>query len=451
MDNLYNSFSEQRRGEGMTSFTLELILPTWKKRKWQKGLRMPELTLPVLAALTPPDIEVIVTEEEIEEVVYKNHVALAGISYMTPMAARAYEIADEYKRRGVKVVLGGIHASALPEEAIQHADAVVIGEAENVWVPLIEDFRAGRLKKFYQAESFHDMRGLPLPRRDLLKGGMTFSPYSIQTTRGCPFGCRFCSVTRFFGGTFRYRPVRDVVREIEAADKKAWLFTDDNVIGNQMYARELFQALIPLGIKWGGQSTVLLAKNDELLKLAAKSGCVGLFIGFESLNESNLRDMGKGINRVAEYEECLRKLHDHGILVLASFMFGFDHDDKSVFERTVDFLIRSNVAAASMPVLVPYPGTALYRRMEEEGRILTRDWSKYDYGKAVFRPKLMEPDELQAGARWAACEFYSRSSVLSRLAYNWRHPLIFAMINASYRAKHQLTLRRKKKREASRR
>jgi radical SAM superfamily enzyme YgiQ (UPF0313 family) len=434
----------------MASFTLELILPTWKRKKWQKGLRMPELTLPVLAALTPPDIEVIVTEEEIEEVVYKSRVGLVGISYMTPLAARAYEIADEYRRLGAKVVLGGIHASALPEEAIQHADAVVIGEAENVWAPLIEDFRAQRLKKFYRSERYHDLCGLPVPRRDLLKQSMTFSPYSIQTTRGCPFGCHFCSVSRFFGKTFRYRPVEDVVREIEGADKKTWLFIDDNIIGNQPYATKLFQALIPLGIKWAGQSTVLLAKNDELLKLAAKSGCLGLFIGFESLNESNLRDVGKGINKVTEYGECIKKLHDKGILVFASFMFGFDHDDKSVFEKTVDFLIKSKVVAASLPVLVPYPGTALYQRMEEEGRILTRDWSKYDYGKAVFRPKRMEPEELQEGAGWAASEFYSRSSIISRFAYNWRHPLIFTMMNASYRGKHQAALERRKKRAAPR-
>ena len=434
----------------MASLTLELILPTWKRKKWQKGLRMPELTLPVLAALTPPDVDLIVTEEENEEVVYKSHVGLVGISYMTPLAARAYEIADEYRRHGAKVVLGGIHATALPEEAIQHADAVVIGEAENVWAPLIEDFRAQRLKKFYRSERYHDLCGLPVPRRDLLKQSMTFSPYSIQTTRGCPFGCHFCSVSRFFGKTFRYRPVEDVVREIEATDKKIWLFIDDNIIGNQAYARELFQALIPLGIKWGGQSTVLLAKNDELLKLAAKSGCLGLFIGFESLNESNLREVGKGINKVTEYEECLKKFHNHGILVFASFMFGFDHDDKSVFEKTVDFLIKSKVVAASLPVLVPYPGTALYQRMDEEGRILTKDWSKYDYGKTVFRPKLMEPEELQEGAGWAASEFYSRSSILSRAAYNWRHPLIFTMMNASYRGKHRHALERRKEREAAR-
>jgi len=425
----------------MASFTLELILPTWKKTKWQKGLRMPELTLPVLAALTPPDIEVIVTEEEIEDITYKDRVELVGISYMTPLAERAYEIADEYRRRGAKVVLGGIHASALPEEASLHADAVVIGEAEDVWGPLIEDFRANRLKTIYQAAKPSDLRNLPIPRRDLLKQGMTFSPYSIQTTRGCPFGCHFCSVTKFFGGTFRYRPVEDIVREIESSDKDIWLFVDDNIVGNPAYATQLFRALIPLKIRWGGQSVLHLAKNKELLKLAARSGCLGLFIGFESLNELSLQSVNKAVNKVQDYEECARKFHDHGILVLASFVFGFDHDDKSVFEKTVDFLIKNKFVAASLPILVPYPGTRLYQKFEEEGRILTRDWSKYDYGHVVFKPKLMEPEVLEEGARWAAGEFYSRTSTISRLAYNWRHPLVTLVMNASYRAKHRSKLR----------
>jgi radical SAM superfamily enzyme YgiQ (UPF0313 family) len=421
----------------MSSFTLELILPTWKRKKWEKGLRMPGLTLPLLAGLTPPDIDVIITEEEIEEIIYKSHADLVGISYLTPMAPRAYEIADAYRSRGTKVVLGGIHASALPEEAIRHADAVVIGEAEKVWLPLIEDFRVNHLKKFYQSPQFCDLRGLPTPRRDLLKGRMTFSPCSIQTTRGCPFGCYFCSVSRFFGATFRSRPVLEVVREIEKADGKNWLFVDDNIIGDPSYAKKLFSALIPLKIKWGGQSTMLLAKNEELLKLAAKSGCVGLFIGFESLNEMSLNSANKGFNRVTDYEECIRKLRDNGILVQASFMFGFDHDDISVFEKTLDFLIKNRVLAASLPLLVPFPGTRLYQQMDAQGRILTKDWSQYDYAHAVFKPKLMEPNVLEEGARWVVSQFYSRSSILSRLAYNWCHPLIFLMMNTSYRAKNQ--------------
>jgi radical SAM superfamily enzyme YgiQ (UPF0313 family) len=356
---------------------------------------------------------------------------------MTPLAARAYEISEEYRKRGAKVVLGGIHASALPEEALQHADAVVIGEAENVWAPLLADFRSNQLKRIYQSAEFSDLRGLPIPRRDLVKQGMTFSPFSIQTSRGCPFGCHFCAVTKFFGGTFRRRPVEEVVREIESADRKNWLFIDDNIIGNQAYAQELFSALASLKIRWGGQSTVLLANNDKLLKLAAKSGCLGLFVGFESLNEMNLRTANKGFVKIKDYGECLRKLHDNGILVLASFVFGLDHDDKSVFERTLEFLIKSKVVAASLSVLVPYPGTKVYQQMEAEGRILTKEWSKYDYDKAVFRPKLMEPEALEEGVRWTVSQFYSRSSIISRLAYNWRHPLIFAMMNASYRAKNR--------------
>jgi radical SAM superfamily enzyme YgiQ (UPF0313 family) len=427
----------------MPSFTLELILPTWKKGKWQKGLRMPELTLPVLAALTPPDIEVIVTEEEIEDVTYKSQVELVGISYMTPLAQRAYEIADEYRRRGAKVVLGGIHASALPEEASPHADAVVIGEAETVWAPLIEDFRANRLKPIYQAAELSDLRSLPIPRRDLQKQGMTFSPYSIQTTRGCPFGCHFCSVTKFFGGTFRYRPVEDIVREIESSEKNIWIFVDDNIIGNPAYAAQLFRALIPLKIKWVGQSALHLAKNKELLELAAKSGCLGLFIGFESLNEQSLQSVNKTVNKVKEYGESATKLHDHGILVLASFVFGFDHDDKSIFEKTLEFLVKAKFVAASLPILVPYPGTKIYQRFEEEGRILTRDWSKYDYGQVVFKPKLMEPEVLAEGARWVAAEFYSRASIFSRFSYNLRHPLVSLVLNASYRAKHRNKFRSK--------
>lgn len=398
---------------------------------------MPELTLPVLAALTPPDVEIILTEEEVEEVAYKSGVDLVAISYMTPLAVRAYEIADEYRRRGAKVILGGIHASALPEEAARHADAVVIGEAESVWPSLIADFRASRMKPIYRAAEFCDLRGLPSPRRDLLKKAMTFSPYSIQTTRGCPFGCRFCSVTRFFGGTFRSRPVEEVVREIETAEKKNWIFIDDNIIGNEVYAKQLFRALTPLGIRWAGQATTLLAKNAELLDLAARSGCVGLFIGFESLNEASVRDANKGFNKVGDYAEGIRKLHDHGILILASFMFGFDSDDESVFERTANFLVRTKVAAASLTILVPYPGTQFYRQMEADGRILTRDWARYDCDHAVFRPKLMEPETLEEGARRATAEFYSRSSILSRFAASRRHPIIYAAVNASYRSKNR--------------
>jgi radical SAM superfamily enzyme YgiQ (UPF0313 family) len=421
----------------MRPFTVELIVPALKTKRMEKGLRMPQLTLPVLAALTPSDVDVIVTEEEIEDVTFKDRVDLVGISFMTPLAFRAYEIADAYRSRGVKVVLGGIHASAVPEEALRHADAVVIGEAEHVWGPLIEDARADRLKRLYRSGQLSDLAHLPLPRRDLLKKEMTFAPYSLQTTRGCPFGCHFCSVTKFFGGTFRTRPVGEVLREVDVANKRNWIFIDDNVVGSQAYARALFRELISRRIHWVGQSTTLLAGNKELLKLAVQSGCRGLFIGFESLNERNLKMVNKGFNKVKDYETSLKVFHDHGLLVCASFAFGFDGDDERVFEKTLEFLNRNKVGVASLTILVPFPGTALFQKLEEEGRILTKDWSKYDYNHAVFRPKLMSPEVLEEGARWMCREFYSLRSIAARSFSHWRHPLLYPVLNLSYRARNR--------------
>lgn len=421
----------------MKSFTLELIMPTQKYRRYPRGLRIPELTLPVLAALTPPGIEVIITEEEIEEVTFKSGVDLVGLSFMTPMAPRAYEIADEYRSRRVKVVMGGIHASALPEEAARHADAVVIGEAENIWNTLLEDFASNRLRKYYRSADFADLSRMPHPRRELLKKSMTFSPYPIQTARGCPFACDFCSVTKFFGKTFRYRPVKEVVREIESTEKKNWVFVDDNIIGNQKYAKNLFRELIPLNIRWAGQSSVLIGRNDELLRLAAESGCTGLLIGFESISYQNLQSVHKSFSKVEYYEDCIKKLHDHGILVQASFIFGLDYDDKAVFEETVDFLRKSKVAAVSFSVLTPFPGTQLFEKLSREGRILDYDWSKYDFSSVVYRPKRMTPEELWEGIRKARKEIYSYKSILSRFTANRFHPLLYSVVNLSYHARNR--------------
>jgi len=414
---------------------LELILPGSGKNKWPRGINPPQLSLPLLAALTPPDIDITFMEEGFEDLTYKNDVDLVGISLLTPFAPRAYEIADEYRKRGIKVVLGGIHATALPGEAIRHADSVVVGEAENVWPQVIDDFKTNTLKKFYRSDEPADLNHMPIPRRELSKHKTAFSPYAIQTTRGCPFSCTFCCVTRFFGGTFRSRPIKDVIREIEVADKKNWVFIDDNIIGNQDYAKRLFRELIPLKIKWIGQSSLLIATNDELLRLAAKSGCFGLFIGFESLSPQNLASLSKSFNKVASYEQNIKKIHDAGIMIQASFVFGFDDDDKHVFEKTVAFLKKNSICIVSLPILTPFPGTKLYEEMRKEERLITQDWSKYDYGTAVYFPKRMTPEELEEGARWAHREFYSTASIFSRYRQNWRHPLVYFMVNWSYRAK----------------
>jgi radical SAM superfamily enzyme YgiQ (UPF0313 family) len=218
---------------------------------------------------------------------------------------------------------------------------------------------------------------------------------------------------------------------------------DDNIIGHQEYARKLFQELIHLKIKWVGQSSLLLGRDDELLKLAAKSGCIGLLLGFESLSSQNLQSIHKGCNKVEHYEESIKKLHDHGILIQASFIFGLDHDDKHVFEKTVAFLTRNKVAAVSFSILTPFPGSKLFKNLEGEGRIIDRDWSKYDFESVVFKPKLMTPEELQDGKKWAGREFYSYRSILSRLSASLHHPLLYSIVNLSYHAKQMKEQKKK--------
>lgn len=383
-----------------------------------KRLMFPRLSLPVLAALTPPDIEVQIVDEHFEEIPFRDPADLIGISFMTPQAPRGYQIGDEFRRRGRAVVMGGIHASALPQESLEHCDAVVVGEAEEVWLQLLEDFRQRRMKRVYQSPEFPKLKGLPRPRYDFLKKEryrLFNLNFPIQAGRGCPFRCDFCSVTRFFGGQFRFRPVEEVVQEIQHANRRKILFVDDNIVGHRAYARELLRALIPLKLRWGGQASLNLAKDEEILGLARESGCAVLFIGIESLSNQNLREVGKNFFKAEEVQESLQKIQSYGISIRASIVFGFDHDDKHVFKRTVDFLIRNRIAYADFFILTPLPGTPLRERMENEDRILSHDWSQYDSLRAVFRPQLMTVEELNEGLWEAYQSFYSIRNILKRV------------------------------------
>lgn len=415
---------------------LELISPAHVAEENKKGRRIFQLGLAIIAALTPADVEVKVTEEDVEEISY-NRVDLVGISLMTSQAPAGYRIADEYRRRGITTVLGGMHPSALPQEAIQHADAVVIGEAENVWGQLLEDFKQGRLKEFYQSEDWTSMGSIPFPRWDLFKGESTFSLRAIQASRGCPFHCTFCSVTKFFGNSYRHRPLDKVLEEVERTPNRTLFFVDDNIAASPSYARELFQRMIPLGKKWGGQATIAVCRDEELLKLAKHSGCMSLFIGIESLSRQSLKEANKGFNDPRKYEENIKRLHDHGILLLAGTIFGFDTDDKDVFERTVAFYEKNRVAFANFSALTPFPGTATYERLEAEGRIIDRNWANYTGGKVVFRPKQMSAEELAEGLDWADRQFYSIPSVLARFWANRQHPLLYLHMNYAYRWKQR--------------
>ncbi len=412
---------------------LELIAPATDKnhRKQMKSI-IPPLGLAMVAALTPPDIEVSLTDENVTVIDSRKKVDLVGITVLTITAQRAYEIADTFRARGVKVVLGGIHPSTLPEEASRHADAIVIGEAEGIWPNLIEDLRANKLQRVYRQHKRPSMLSLPFPRRDLFAKGAYLFKNTISTTRGCPYSCSFCTVTSFFGHTYRSRPVKEVIREIETFnDKKLVIFVDDNIVGNPKFAKELFRALLPCKIKWVGQASVTIAKDDELLKLAAASGCIDLFIGFETLSPANLVAVNKKTNAVDEYESVIRKIHSYGIGIHGFFIFGLDEDDEDTFKRTVRFAQKMRLESAQFDLLTPYPGTEIYESLDKAGRIVTRDWSLYGHG-LMFEPKSISKEMLQNGRAWAWREFYSLPSIWRRIGVVHRNLVTFWAANLYY-------------------
>jgi radical SAM superfamily enzyme YgiQ (UPF0313 family) len=399
-----------------------------------KNIWFAHLTLTTLAALTPPDIEVKITDENVEPIDFEEDVDLVGVTGMVMHAPRAYHIAQRFRQRGIPVVMGGPHASSRPVEAKEHVDAVVIGEAENVWKGLIEDLKHECLKPFYKADAYCSMEGFPRPRLDLLRKDAYMTVNCVQTTRGCPHQCDFCHVTHFFGKTYRCRPVEEVIDEVRRLEGEFVVFIDDNIAGNRRYAKELFARLKPLKKKWASQASMTLTRDPELLRLAAESGCVSLFLGVESLSSENLKDVNKGFNQVQQYEEAMRVLHDHDIMILAGFIFGLDHDDEGVFERTLRFCERNRIELPSFFILTPLPGTPLFQRIESEGRLLHKDWAQYNGATVVFEPKLMTEETLQRGFNWVCKEVYSWGSIFKRVFHPQQRFFTRTLSNVAYRS-----------------
>lgn len=421
---------------------LWLITPKWpEKSLWgQIFFRFPYLSLTTLAGLTDDTWEIVLIDENVDPLDLDSPPDLAGISIMTPLADRGYAIADALRERGVTVVLGGIHPTMMREEAKSHADAVVLGEAELLWPGVLSDFKAGRLQPFYAADAFAELKDLPVPRRDLLNRRAYFFTNTLQTTRGCPHDCEFCSVTSFYGRTYRVRPVEGVIREMDHMGRGFVFFVDDNIVGKPGYAKELFRALIPLRVRWFSQASLAVARDEELLRLAQESGCKGLFIGFESLSQETLKAMGKSMNRVHEYRDAVKRIHDHGIGIQGSFIFGTDGDDETIFSDVLRFIERTHIEAALFSVLTPFPGTRIEAALRLEGRILHRDWAAYDMNHVVFRPKRMTPARLQDGFDWAYRTLYGYRSILTRLFPFTRSGLFFGVQNYGFRQGWKKTL-----------
>jgi len=422
---------------------LLLIAPKWPEGSlWgQIYFRFPYLALTTVAALTTDDWEISIVDENVESLDFSDLPDLAAISIMTPLAKRGYEIADTYRQKGVPVVLGGIHPTMMKDESKTHADAVAMGEAEEVWPQVLSDFKRGDLKSFYKAPNFCRLEQLPTPKRDLLNRRAYFFINTIQTTRGCPFDCEFCSVTSFYGRTYRVRPVEDVINEMGHMERGFVFFVDDNIVGKPSYAKDLFRALIPLNVKWFSQASLSIVKDRELLDLAQRSGCRGLFIGFESLSQESLNAMGKSITRVNDYEEAIKMIHDCGIGIQGSFIFGTDQDDQSIFSDVLRFVEKTHIEAVLFSILTPFPGTRIQEALLRENRIIDTDWEQYDMNHVVFRPRKMTPRQLQNGFNWAYKRLYGYRSIVRRLFPFRRSGLFYGVQNYGFRQAWKKTLK----------
>jgi radical SAM superfamily enzyme YgiQ (UPF0313 family) len=385
---------------------------------FRKSLRYQPLTLTTLAALAPAELDVRfqLYDEGTGEIPLDLDADLVGMTVITGSSNRAYELAAHYRRRGIKVVLGGPHVTLLPDEAQGHADAICTGYADQSWPELLRDFARGALKPRYTQSPTLSLAGLPFAKRELFAKRDYLTQAVFEATRSCAHDCEFCVAPAAWGRRQLQKPVEDVVADIRQFGARRLIFIDLNLISDRAYARELFTALVPLKIKWFGLSTSLIGRDPDLMELMARSGCSGLLIGFETMGKEALGDIGKKFNDPTLYAKLVEDLHRLRISIQGCFVFGNDHDDLDVFERTADFVIDVGMDLPRFAILTPFPGTPLHRRMEAEGRILTRNWELYDGQHVVHLPRLMTPQQLQEGHERAWKTAYSRRAILKRIS-----------------------------------
>jgi len=430
---------------------IKLIAPhEERKDALSSPFRIQRVNLPLLAALTPPGHTITLVEEAFAPDDINQDVDLVGITVLTELALRAYHIADIYRRKGVKVVMGGIHPTVLPEEALKHADAVVVGEAEGVWPRLVSDAAAGQMQRIYHAGKMTDLKGLPKPARKFFpeakyKGYNPIPiPIGIETSRGCPNDCEFCCIGSTLGKQYRVRSVQEVIAEIESIDSPHLFFVDDALGLNRKVAKELFTEMIPLKRRWLAQGTVSLAEDPELLSLMKRSGCLGLLIGFESVQKTTQDEVRKIKNLKIDFYEAMRRFHGEGFGILGSFVFGFDFENKDVFELTYEFIMKSHMDVVQLRILTPYPGTRLYKRLLSEGRLFEHDWwlQGHPPDTVLYQPKGMTAEELINGFVRLNRQAYSAGAIMKRFLgmTPWKRTLLGCMtytgVNLSTRKRY---------------
>jgi radical SAM superfamily enzyme YgiQ (UPF0313 family) len=402
---------------------------------FRKSLRYQPLTLTTLAALVPAElgIELTLIDEGIDEIPERLDVDLAGLTVITGTAPRAYELSARFRECGIATVLGGPHVTLIPEDAQPHADAIVVGYAEDTWPQLLRDFAVGEMKSRYDQAADLSLADRPFARRELLPSRRYLTNNVFEATRGCVHNCDFCVVPSAWGRKPYQKPVQDVVQDIRRHGAKKLIFVDLNLIADREYAMQLFAALIPLDVQWYGLATVLLASDEALLDLSARSGCRGLLMGLESISPENLRNSRKGFNSPEQYVRVVEQLHEHAIALQGCFVFGLDADEPDIFLKTARFAVDAKIDLPRFAIVTPFPNTGLYKRLLSEGRILTRNWELYDGQHVVFQPRRMSTKELQEGTEIAWKHTYSARSILSRLRHSPAPWSVRVATNLGYR------------------
>jgi radical SAM superfamily enzyme YgiQ (UPF0313 family) len=405
--------------------------PDIRRIRRSRVLNFQQITMPYLAAFVPPHWKVLHIDEVVGPVDFEMQADLVAITFHTPSAPHAYALADRFRQKGIPVALGGPHVTLMPDEAQAHADVVFVGEAEALWPQFLADFDKGQYRRQYRCTETPSLEQAPMSRKDLFHrrdhaAGVLFA------TRGCPHACDFCTLAVMYKGRLRKRSVDAVAREYASFAGRVIILWDDNIASDLEYAKALFRALTPHRKWWSSQATIHAAQDDEFLALAAKSGCKQLFVGLESISQASVDEVQKKFNRVEDYARAIKRIHSHGIAVQAGIVFGFDNDTPAIFRETLDFLEAAGVQNATFNILTPFPGTPLFERFDAEGRILTRDWSKYN-GRAdvVFLPRQMSREQLLDGYNYANRRFYSWRSIYRRLSRSpvgigWTLPLNLA-------------------------